>query len=151
LNNWKAVGYIFLGFGSVFIGYALIAFFGMIALSSTFFDLTPVALAANAPWLILAALMYVVGVVGYFAGKENGFKEKGKPARRRISIRLEPIWSFPIGAFATLAVLVLQTASGVGNTTEVVDGFVLPMLYSIAAGSVVGFVALLLIYGINDR
>jgi hypothetical protein len=149
LNNWKAIGYIFLGFGSVFLSYALIAFLGMTLLSPVFFSLAPIALAANTPWFIISALAYVVGFVGYFAGKENELKETTKPATQHDTVKLDTIWSIPIGGSVILMVLVLQGALGYWNDSDLIFGVGLPILYSIVAGSIVGLVALLLIDRIN--
>jgi len=145
LNNWKAISYIFLGFGSVFLSYALISFFGITLLSPAFFSLAPIAFVANAPWFIIAALNYVVGIVGYFAGKENELKETGKPESRRVSFEVDSMWSFPIGVFVVLVVLLLQFALGFWNPLDIFSGVVLPILYSVVAGSIVGLVALLLL------
>ena len=160
MNNWKAIGYIFLGFGSVFLSYALIAFFAITSCSTSFLNLAPVALAAQTPWFVLAALAYVVGVVGYFAGKENtpmspstniaNVDEKAEPASRHVSIRLDTMWSFPIGTFIVLIVFALQIALGFWNPTDVIFGVIFPILYSIVAGSIVGLVALLLIDKMNE-
>jgi hypothetical protein len=149
LNNWKAIGYIFLGFGSVFLGYALISFLALASLTSAFLNLAPIALAANTPWFILAALAYVVGFVGYFAGKENDVKETTKPAKRHDTVKLDTIWSIPIGGSVILIVLVLQGVLGYWNDSDLIFGVTLPILYSIVAGSIVGLVALLLIDRIN--
>jgi uncharacterized membrane protein len=149
LNNWKAVGYIFLGFGSVFLSYALIAFLALISLNPTPLDITPAALAANTPWFILAALAYVVGIVGYFAGKENKLKETGKPASRRVSFEMDSMWSIPIGAFVVLTVLLLQFGLGYWNDSDLIFGVAFPILYSVVAGLIIGLVALLLIDRIN--
>jgi len=75
LNNWKAVGYIGLGCGSVILIYALYSFF------SIFTPLrqnpylaqiaTTVALEKATPPLILGSLAYVFGSVGLFMGRDN--------------------------------------------------------------------------------
>ena len=75
MNNWKAVGYIFLGCGSVILIYALFSFFSILAtlrqnpyLAQT---ATPTALATAAPFLILASCIYIIGGVGLYMGRDN--------------------------------------------------------------------------------
>ena len=150
LNNWKAIDYIFLGFGSVFIGYSL-AFFVMMALTPPFPNFVPNALAAQTPWFILAALMYVVGIVGYFAGKEKELNESGKPKKRDFSRKIPPIWSFPIAAIAFAFSYVALAISYLENDFQLLDNVIIPMLWSLAIGSIVGLLALLLFFKINDE
>lgn len=75
MNNWRVIGYVFLGCGSVLLIYALFAFFGMLSvIPQTPYlaqALTSAALAAIAPYLILGTLAYVIGSVGYYAGQEK--------------------------------------------------------------------------------
>ena len=75
MNNWRVVGYIFLGCGSVLFISALGAFFSMIsAISQTPYlaqAIISAALAAIAPYLVLATLACIIGGVGYYAGREN--------------------------------------------------------------------------------
>jgi len=108
------------------------------------------ALTANAPWFVLAALMYVVGFVGYFAGKEN-VNKSGKFAGRRISSRIAPVWSFPIGAAAFMVSYLVLATSYLENTFRLLDNVIIPMLYSIAIGSIAALFALLLFCRINDK
>jgi len=75
LNNWKAVGYIGLGCGSVFLIVALIIFFSILTplrqnpyLAQT---ATTTALATATPHLILGSLAYVVGGVALFMERDN--------------------------------------------------------------------------------
>jgi hypothetical protein len=87
MNNWSAVGYIFLGFGLVF--FLLAVFIGILA-SSTFetvnSGLVALGLQNNAwltagmrsamllamvPWIVTAALCWVVAVVGVVAGSKK--------------------------------------------------------------------------------
>jgi len=158
MNNWKAIGYIFLGFGSVFLGYALIASIGLMSLSPTFFNYARFALVANAPWFVLATLMYVVGIVGYFAGKENptiknesNVEETQDLESEYGSYRFDPLWSVAIGALVALALLVLQGAMGFWNDLDLIFGVALPLFYSIIAGSAVGLSAFFLINKINQN
>jgi hypothetical protein len=160
LNNWRAVGYIFLGWGSVFLTLGLLAFFGIVSIFSTVPILSQasilVSLAASAPWFVLAALLYVVGVVGYYAGRENvapsdeeNVEEMQEDASQPISNRIDPQWAFPMGVLTVLAVLAFQIVLGIMNTSNVIYGVVLPTFYSIIAGSIVGIVAYLIIPHIN--
>jgi hypothetical protein len=150
LNNWKAIGYIFLGFGSIFLGYALIAFFAITSFSNSFINLAFVALAANAPWFILAALSYVVGVVGYFAGREKStIDETDDYEVEYIAYKFDPLWSVVIGALVTIALLVLQGVMGFWNDFDLIYGVALPFFYSIVAGSAVGFSVFYLIKRVN--
>jgi hypothetical protein len=75
LNNWRVVGYIFLGIGSVFLIYTLFAFVSIISIMSQNPYLTPasnsIALSAIAPYLILASISYVIGGVSYNMGRKN--------------------------------------------------------------------------------
>jgi hypothetical protein len=144
LNNWRVVGYIFLGWGSVFLSYALIVILSMMFSGLPILNQAALALAVNAHWLILASLAYVVGFVGYYAGRENA-EETQKHVRQSDSTKLNSIWSIPIGASVILAVLVLQFVLGFMNETDVIFGVVLPIFYSIIAGSIVGIVAYLII------
>jgi hypothetical protein len=129
LNNWRAIGYIFLGFGTVFLILALFIFFGLVAS-------LPISLSASAPWLVISALMYVVGIVGYFAGKETTYTPSlEKQKRNPISGKIDRFWSFPAGAISALAVLLLQFFShGVYTDVEAV----LPIAITIAVGLIVG-------------
>ena len=157
MNNWRAVGYIFLGWGSVFLILGLLIFFGIVSIFSAapIFSQASilVSLAASAPWFVLAALLYVVGVVGYYAGRENvatsdeeNVEEMQEDASQPDSNKIDPLWSFPIGIFVTIGVLVLQIAMGF-RSSEVILGVALPIFYSIVAGSIVGLVA----YSIIDK
>jgi predicted membrane channel-forming protein YqfA (hemolysin III family) len=87
LNNWRAVGYIFLGWGSVFLVYAFIVFFSIVGLFSSVpsFDGAPIALAASAQWLLLAALLYIVGIVGYYAGRDSYENPPHRKIRQYVS------------------------------------------------------------------
>jgi hypothetical protein len=153
LNNWKAVGYIFLGWGSVFLIYALIVFFSMTSIFSAIPSLaqTTIALAASAPWLIIASLTYVVGVVGYYAGRENAATsdeanvEEMQESSQPVSSKIDSLWSFPVGALTALGILVLQGALGFWNDSDLIFGVALPIFYSIVAGSIVGIVAYFII------
>lgn len=75
MNKWKVVGYIFLVWGSVLLISALGALISMISVigQTPYFDqaLISAALAVIAPYLVLAAIVYVIGGVGYYAGREN--------------------------------------------------------------------------------
>jgi hypothetical protein len=75
LNKWRVVGYIFLVWGSVLLISALGAFFSMISVigQTPYLDqaLISAALAVIAPYLVLAAIAYVIGGVGYYAGRKN--------------------------------------------------------------------------------
>jgi len=75
LNNWKAVGYIFLGCGSVILIYALFSFFSMLATLHQIPYMsqiaTPTALATAAPYLVLGSVTYVIGGVGLYMGRDN--------------------------------------------------------------------------------
>jgi hypothetical protein len=141
LNNWKAIGYIFLGFGSVFLAYALIAFLALISMNPLPFDIAPIALAANAPWFILAALAYVVGIVEETQDLESEYG----------SYKFDPLWSIAIGAIVALAVLVLQGVMGFWNDFDLIFGVALPLFYSIIAGSAVGLSAFFLINKMNQN
>jgi hypothetical protein len=150
LNNWRAVGYIFLGFGSVFLSYALIVTLSMMFSGLPILNQVPVALAVNAQWLVLSALMYVVGFVGYYAGQEKvATPIPSKRKRQSVSNKIDSLWSFPIGALTALGVLVLQGALGFWNDSDLIYGVALPIFYSIVAGSIVGIVAYLIIPHIN--
>jgi hypothetical protein len=141
LNNWRAIGYIFLGFGSVLLTLGLCVFFGLVHIFSEVLVINQailsIPLAASAPWLVLSALMYVVGIVGYFAGKETSYTPiLEKPKRKPFSSKIDRAWSFPAGAFSCLAVLLLQFfLSGSGYTDAEV---VLPIAISAIAGLIVG-------------
>jgi len=144
LNNWRAVGYIFLGWGSVFLIYALIAFLGMMSLSPTFLNFAPIALAANAQWFILAALFYVVGVVGYYAGQEKvAASTPVKQKRQSASSKIDRAWSVVIGASTALAVIALQYFAGlIGQSDAEVA---MPLTISIVAGLIIGIAVYLAI------
>lgn len=155
MKNWRAVGYIFLGWGSIFLILGLLVFFGIVSI----FSAAPifgqasilVSLAASAPLFVLAAFLYVVGVVGYYAGRENAptsdeanAEEMHEDASQPVSNKTDPLWSFPIGIVVTIGVLVLQIAMGFGSS-EVTFGVALQIFYSIIAGLIVGIVAYLII------
>ena len=155
MNNWRVVGYIFLGWGSIFLVLGLLIFFGIVSL----FSAAPifgqvsilVSLAASAPMFVFASLLYVVGFVGYYAGRENAatsdeanVEEMLEDASQPVSNKIDPLWSFPIGICVTIGVFVLQIGMGF-RSSEVIFGVLLPTLYSIVAGSIVGLVAYLII------
>ncbi len=75
MNKWRVVGYVFFVWGSVLLISALGAFISMISMiaQTPYLDqaLISAALAAIAPYLVLATLAYVIGGVGYYAGREN--------------------------------------------------------------------------------
>jgi len=75
LSAWKVIGYTFLGCGTVFLIVAAFVFFRVMAtISQVPFigqELSPVALAPCVPYLILAAIAYVIGGVSYCAGRVN--------------------------------------------------------------------------------
>jgi hypothetical protein len=75
LNTWRAVGYIFLGIGSVFL---IIAFFIFLSMMSMFSQIpyapqgfTLIALITVTPYLILASITYVIGGICYYVGRER--------------------------------------------------------------------------------
>jgi predicted membrane channel-forming protein YqfA (hemolysin III family) len=148
LKSWRAIGYIFLGFGTVFLTLALFIFFGLVHIFSgtPFISQAsfPISLSASAPWLVISALMYVVGIVGYFAGKETTYTQTlEKQKRKPISSKIDRYWSFPAGAISTLAVLLLQYFSRGRVYTDVEA--VLPISISIAAGLIVGIATYLIL------
>ena len=79
MNALKAVGYIFLGIGTILMIYSAILFFSIITVTSQIpivgQTLSSVALAAVSPFLITGAIMYVVGGVSYYAGREKAATE----------------------------------------------------------------------------
>ena len=89
MNNWKVVSIIFFGWGSVFLFQALFVFIPI-------FDQGATALVASAPYFVLAALLYVGGVFGYYKGRENiATLVTSKTARKQTSskVGLIPITS----------------------------------------------------------
>jgi predicted membrane channel-forming protein YqfA (hemolysin III family) len=105
LNNWRAAGYIFLGWGSVFLIYALIVFLSLTSIFSAIPSLAQatIALAANVPWLIIASLAYVNGVVCYYAGRENAatsveanLEDTLEYVSQPVSSKIDSLWSFPV-------------------------------------------------------
>jgi len=73
MNNWKAVGYIFFGFGAVLLVFSFIdgyeaasTFFGINTqlAESTFF-------AFITPWAVFASFSIVVGSVGVYSGRKE--------------------------------------------------------------------------------
>jgi predicted membrane channel-forming protein YqfA (hemolysin III family) len=105
LNNWRAVGYISLGWGSIFLIYALIVFLSLTPMFSAIPSLAQatIALAANAPWLIIASLAYVVGVVCYYTGRENAatsveanLEDMLEYVSQPVSSKIDSLWSFPV-------------------------------------------------------
>jgi hypothetical protein len=152
LNNWRAVGYIFLGWGSVFLVLALTVFLSSVSLLSgvPFLNSTPIALVASATWLIIASLAYVVGFVCYFAGREAYGNRPPKRERQPISgmesdARSLFITVSIVAALAMIALTYLWTAhqfiSGIMGNSDVVSAFALPTIVSIAVGLVAGLVA----------
>lgn len=75
MNNWSAVGYIFLGFGLVFLAFG--AFLGLsvagayssVGAQGTLAQAT--MLGVMIPWLLIAALCFVVGIVGVVMGYQQ--------------------------------------------------------------------------------
>ena len=122
----------------MFLCYALISFLAL-------FSFTSLGLMVNAPWFILSALAYVVGFVGYFAGKENTVNGAVKSAKRHFSIKINPLWSFPAGAFTTLALLALHLGLGFQENMTSIFGIPSPVFVSFAAGVVVGLLSLVLL------
>jgi hypothetical protein len=60
-SDWLCV----FGFGSVFLGFAFIAVHAMIVTNTARSDITLMALAAYAQWLILAVFLYAVARAKY--------------------------------------------------------------------------------------
>jgi hypothetical protein len=149
LNIWRAVGYIFLGWGSVFLILALLIFFGIVSV----FSAAPIfgqvsiliSLAASAPWLVLASLLYVVGFVGYYAGRETVTTSSSLDETDESASSQSLVWPFSLGVLAFLGVLALQFALGFMNGANMLFGVALPIFYSVIAGSIVGLVACLII------
>ena len=151
MNNWRAIGYIFLGFGTVFLVLALCVFLGLISIFSgfSFFGQAsiPISLAASAPWLILASIMYVVGIVGYFAGKEKHYPSPDlDEVGEEVSRWIDSYWSFPIGAFTTFVLLIMEYFTGIIDNSNIAFGVILPITISIVVGIIVGIVIYLMIY-----
>ena len=75
MNKWRVVGHIFLVWGSVLLISALGAFISMISVitQTPYLDqaLILTALSTIVPYLVLATLTYVIGGIGYYAGREN--------------------------------------------------------------------------------
>jgi hypothetical protein len=73
VNILKAIGYTFLGIGTVFLILACIIFLSVSFMTHQVFGAAwaTVGLAAGAPWWVLSAICYVIGTVGYYAGQEN--------------------------------------------------------------------------------
>jgi len=115
------------------------------ALSTSFFDSTPIALVANAPWFILAALMYVVGFVGYYAGREYEFEKMGKPRWQPIPAKVDPMWAVPIGAVVIILLIAMQIGMGYWNEMDIYSGVILPLSYSIVIGSVAGLASFIVL------
>lgn len=147
MNNWRVIGYISLGFGSVFLILALLVFFGVLSV----FSLTPlpdqfsisISLIASAPMLVITTLFYIVGIVGYYAGKETPLITGAKgETDYSDSGQLSSAWSFAGGISAFLAELAVQYFAGIIGNPNVALGLILPFTISI----VVGFVAGIAIY-----
>jgi len=107
LNNWQAIRYILLGWVSVFLIYALIVFLSLASIFSAIPSLAQatIALAANTPWLIITSLAYVVGVVCYYAGRENAatsveanLEYTQEYVSQPVSSKIDSLWSFPVSA-----------------------------------------------------
>ena len=148
MENWRVIGYIFLGWGSVLLIYALFVFLSMASLLSgvPFLNEAPIALAASAPYFVLAALLYVVGVVGYYAGRENvATPTTLTKADKRVSYKISSEWSLAVSALATLTILAYQYSSGIMVNPNRIYGFVLPMVISIGAGLILGLATYLVI------
>lgn len=148
MDNWRAIGFIFLGWGSVLLVYALFVFFSMTSLVSgvPFLNRTPIALAASAPYLVFAALMYVVGVVGYYAKKERVATQTTViKTNKHVSRKINSEWSLAVGALTTLAVLAYQYSSGIMNNSNRMYGFVMPMTVSIGVGLILGLATYLVV------
>jgi hypothetical protein len=91
MNTWRAIGYIFSGIGIIFLIYTLY-------LTLTFKEVTTyvsyldqyvpglsqavqgynqtLLLGVIAPWVIIAAISFVIGGVGLFAGRNNSTNRK---------------------------------------------------------------------------
>jgi hypothetical protein len=129
LNNWRAVGYIFLGWGSVFLILGLLVFFGIVSI----FSAAPIfgqvsiliSLAASAPWFVVASLLYVVGFVGYYAGREPSTASKGLDKTDKPASNKSFIWSFLIGFLAFFGVFTLQFILGFNSGYGLMLGVVL--------------------------
>lgn len=146
MNNWRIIGYIFLGWGSVFLGYAIIVILSMLFSGLPILNQASIAFVLNAPWLILSALMYVIGFVGYFAGRENVATPTNLPkAEKCKSGKNSSEWALAVGALTTLAVIALQYFSGIMANPDRTFGFILPIFISIVAGLIVGLATYVII------
>jgi hypothetical protein len=152
LNDWKTICNILLVLGSVFLSWALFNFLVLISLQSPVYPAF-MALPMLTPLLIVAALAYVVGFLGHFAGKENKIQEQNtaKPIRRQFSNYINLLWSLHIGAFSTPILLALQLSLGFNDNMIFIFGIPAPIFFSIIAGAVVGLISLTLLYFRNNR
>jgi purine-cytosine permease-like protein len=106
--------------------------------------------------MLFALLAYVVGVIGYFVGRDSDAsivtnKPKTKKAQNpRVSDKMNSWWSFTIGALATLGAIVVLLVMGFLNTSDMVYGVFIPTFLSIVAGSISGLAALAIIDKINE-
>lgn len=73
MNNWQAVGYIFVGFGVVLFSFAILdGYFVASPLIGILPQLAQAAfIAFITPWIVLACLSFVVGAVGLYVGRNR--------------------------------------------------------------------------------
>jgi len=119
-----------------------------------------IALGASAVHFLISALLYVVGFVGYYAGKEKSqtvvtenkpsISEAKKPVNRQVKDKVDSWWSFTVGALATSGSLIVLLGAGFLDASDLLRGIFLPTFLSIVAGSLAGLIALFLIDKINE-
>jgi hypothetical protein len=102
----------------------------------------PISLVASAPLLVITALFYIVGIVGYYAGRENAPTTALDETDESDSGQPSSTWSFAVGISAFLAALAVQYLAGITGNSNIALGVILPFTISV----VVGFVAGIAIY-----
>jgi hypothetical protein len=101
MKAWKAIGYIFVGVGTVFVFYAF-----FVGVQNTINSINPLTamdidstgsymdsffsslLSAIAPWMIIASVLFVLGGIGLFVGR-NKHPVKSPSEQEAINARID--------------------------------------------------------------
>ena len=90
MNIWRVVGYLFLGFGIIFLALDALAGYTVAYANSYFAAISPqtalhLLIAALSPYATIASFMFVIAAVGFYAAKTSHFAQTTAPTNNKSS------------------------------------------------------------------
>ena len=90
MNIWRVVGYLFLGFGIIFLALDAIAGYSVAYVNSYFAAIGPqtalhLLIAALTPYATIASFMFVIAAVGLYAARTSYFALSTAPSHNKSS------------------------------------------------------------------